>query len=396
MRKITLFSIALFILLSSTNSFAREVTIYTTGDIMMHIPVKNCAARHNTRDKTGRSINNAGFDFLFKEIAPVISSSDISMGNLEFPVAHPYESQKIIFNCPPQVLPALKKAGFTMLMLANNHILDQEEQGLIETIDQTLNHGFDIIGVHKSRLLARGGVIKDFGSVKIGFLGYTGIMNYPVPSKKKGYHINWFYNRARVIEDIQAIREKADFIILSVHTGKEYETQPQKQDSTLMKEYCDAGVDCIIGHHPHVLQPVEEYRAPDSRECVIFYSLGNLISNQTFDAPLDNLGLKINTADSIIVEIKIKKRLFSEKIKARYRITPVFTRHSLNRSTGLKEIQVMPVQKAISEMKKKLSSSPDSEKDIIDSEIKRLYIKIKAMRLVLFSGKKLHKVRICD
>ena len=56
----------------------------------------------------------------------------------------------------------------------------------------------------------------------------------------------------------------------------------------------------------------------------------------------------------------------------------------------------MPVQKAISEMKKKLSSSPDSEKDIIDSEIKRLYIKIKAMRLVLFSGKKLHKVRICD
>ncbi len=86
------------------------------------------------------------------------------------------------------------------------------------------------------------------------------VSNYPIPKNRKDLTINWFYDEEKVKEDIRDMRRRCDYLVLSVHAGVEYDHQPQPRDSGLMKKYLDEGADIVIGHHPHVLQPVEKYR----------------------------------------------------------------------------------------------------------------------------------------
>lgn len=385
MKKCILPIIIFLLFFSSINLFAEKIIISAAGDIMMHIPVKTCASRHNLLDENKKSVNNGGFDYLFEYIPPLFEDSDIVLGNLEFPIAAPYKSKDVIFNCHPVVLKAIKKAGFTMLMLSNNHILDQGPDGITETIGHVQKQNFDIMGVNTQKDITRKGIIKKIGSVRIGFLAYTGVINYPIPSKSKGFHINWFYNKEDVIADITEMRSQVDYLILSVHTGLEYITEPTKQDTALMRRYCDAGVDTIIGHHPHVLQPVDVYNAPDGRECTIFYSLGNFISNQTRAVPFADNGLTLSTRDSAVVTIILKKYFFSKKISASYHIIPIRTERTLDKKNRAFDIQTMPLGTAISLLKEKKNQN-NSISGIIDRKIKTLYTAIKAIEWALLRG----------
>lgn len=386
MKKSILPIIIVFLFFSSINLFAKKIVISAAGDIMMHKPVKSCAFRHNITDAQKKSANNYGFDYLFHYAPSLFEDADIVMGNLEFPIAAPYKSESVIFNCHPRVLKALKKAGFTMLMLSNNHILDQGPEGITETIGHVTKQGFDILGVNTDKKQTRQGIIKKINGIKVGFLAYTGIINYPIPSSQKGYHINWFYKARDVISDIQEIRDKVDYLILSVHTGIEYETVPTKKDMALMRRYCDAGVDAVIGHHPHVLQPVEEYTASDGRFCAIFYSLGNFISNQTRTSTFHDSSLVLSTEDSAVIRITIKKHFFSKKTRASFHVIPTVTHRVLDKKNKAFDMQAMSVHKAISILNNK-KKQMETGRDIIDRKLINLYNKLKAIEWALFRGK---------
>ena len=354
----------LFISISGIVSENRNVKISFVGDIIMHGPVKGSAYIRNKKDPvTKKSINNLGFDYLFEKVKPILNDSDITMGNLEFPILPPYSSRGFVFNCNPAILNSLKKTGFSMYTFANNHTLDQGIPGVLNTVNVLNERKIDFVGVDSSEELARLGVVKNIKGIKIGFLGYAGVSNYPIRNNKKKYFINWFYSKKDVLDDIRKMKLKSDYVILNVHTGVEYKFKPRKIDVKLMKEYLEAGVDLIIGHHPHVLQPVEYIKTKDGRDCYIFYSLGNFISNQS----LSRVGKK-GTQNSMVVQAYLEKE--GNVIKSKFNILPIW---NLNKYINRKKtVQVIPVKREIELLNSKLDLATKRDKRKIHREIKFL------------------------
>jgi poly-gamma-glutamate synthesis protein (capsule biosynthesis protein) len=377
MKKMTLLKIILVLpalLLTGCQKQERiMLSLSFTGDIMMHIPVKNCAARANRTDPEKKiSLNNEGYDFLFERIRPTLLKSDLVLGNMEFPVAAPYTSEPWIFNCPKSVLPAMKLAGFTLVTIANNHMLDQGADGAITTMKNLRESGLPFIGAGASEPEARQGLVLERKGVRVGYIAYTGVSNYPIPKNRKDLAINWFYDEEKVKEDIRAMRTRCDYLVLSVHAGVEYDHQPQARDGMLMKKYLDEGADIVIGHHPHVLQPVERYRTVDGRDTVICYSLGNFISNQRDEVPMYNGKLRQGTRDSMIVTVIIEKT--KEGLVKTFSTTPIVTVNRIDTASGGRVIQTMPAGSDLaSNIKPAAAEKPADGAPVAKPAAERLY-----------------------
>ncbi len=303
----------------------KSVTVTFTGDIIMHIPVKSCAGRSDILDAdTGRSVNNGGFDVIFSPAAKALRGSDIVLGNMEFPVAPPFESRPYVFNCRPEVLGAMKKAGFTTVSLANNHVADQDTAGLLHTLSYLKRYGIDFIGAGASEAEARAGRVYVKNGIRTGFIAYTGVINTAFP---EGARVNDFYKKSRVTGDIDAIRKRCDFLVMTAHYGEEYSTAPSVADTALIRTYLERGVDLFIGHHPHLLQRVDRLGLSGGRTAHVFYSLGNFISNQSGEVRTGSGAL--STRDSVIVRLTITRA--KEGLKRSFRIIPIRT---VNEVTG--------------------------------------------------------------
>jgi poly-gamma-glutamate synthesis protein (capsule biosynthesis protein) len=136
-------------------------------------------------------------------------------------------------------------------------------------------------------------VITEANGIKVGWLGMTRWLNgNRNPDKPDQPHVNFFpypnesagapgADEAAVLEAIKQARAKCDFLVVSIHWGIEYAPAPRPEDVETAHKMLDAGASVIVGHHPHVLQPVETYTTPDGRNAEIFYSLGNFLSNQS-------------------------------------------------------------------------------------------------------------------
>jgi poly-gamma-glutamate synthesis protein (capsule biosynthesis protein) len=112
------------------------------------------------------------------------------------------------------------------------------------------------------------------------------------PDKDDQPHVNFFpypgesggatgADEAAVLAAVKQARTQCDFLVVSIHWGVEYATAPKPEDVDMAHKMLEAGASVVVGHHPHVLQPVETYRTLDGRNTVIFYSLGNFLSNQS-------------------------------------------------------------------------------------------------------------------
>jgi hypothetical protein len=112
-----------------------------------------------------------------------------------------------------------------------------------------------------------------------------------------------------VLDAIKAARAECDLLLVSIHWGIEYATSPNPQDVDIAHNMLEAGAGAVIGHHPHVLQPIETYLTRDKRNTVIFFSLGNFLSNQSRNyVP----GLTPDKAgeqrDSLIIKFSVVKK----------------------------------------------------------------------------------------
>ena len=385
MKKLLCILLAVIAVTPSGCSRSGKAVIAFTGDIMMHIPVKASAIAHNkVNEATKVSNNNGGFDFLFERIQDSFKGSDIVVGNMEFPVSPPFYAKPKIFNCYPEVIPALKKAGFTMLHIANNHILDQGEKGIISTMDYIGNNRLDYLGVAADEPAARAGIVKNVDGMRIGFIGYAGHMNYSLPKKQKGYHLNWLYNASEVKHDIADIRTRCDYLVLVAHTGVEYSPQPRSIDSELMKTYLNEGVDLIICHHTHLLQPVEKIVTSDGRDCFIFYSLGNFISNQDAKARLYVNGVPITTRDSIIIRCILTRTGSGGRPAARFEIMPIVTINEAG--TRGRMIQTVSLIMERESLKKRYAHADEKEKVEIGRRIQGIKQKSEAIKISLLKN----------
>lgn len=253
------------------------LTIVGTGDVMAHQAVIRCAKRNSRGDE-----NNDGFNYVYAKLKPHLEKADIVTFNAEFPVPQKIRNRprQYVFAAPFSMVKALKWAGFDVANLANNHAFDQGREGVAETISAFQSVGILTIGAGFNQNEAEKFLIVESKGMKIAFIGITALFNRNLNSKDGSHpHVNQ-YKVERAVEWVKMARKNADVVIVHVHWGYERHTQPspwQKRDAYALME---AGADVIIGHHPHVLQPVIRYRASDGRFCVSAMSLGNLVSNQ--------------------------------------------------------------------------------------------------------------------
>ena len=284
------------------------VTVAAVGDVLLHDAVQKFAATRKD-----------GYLSLFRPVADLILGADIAFANLEGPAAAGITktgrktappdrlwddwvySGYPMFNYHPSVLGALKKAGFDVLLTANNHALDRYAVGADRTIDAIEAAGLKFTGTRKRGESERPWYAvsesdKSGRTRRIAWLGCTYSTN-GIPDRD-GQVLRCYRHRARVLGIIQGLarRDDIDAVIFAPHWGAEYKHEPEARQRALAAAAIEAGAAAVIGTHPHVMQPVEKHVAKDGREGLIAYSLGNFVSNQISLARRSSLILLLGLA----------------------------------------------------------------------------------------------------
>ncbi|MBP1639254.1 MAG: Capsule synthesis protein, CapA [Bacteroidetes bacterium] len=258
----------------NTNSELRQsdsIILIFAGDIMGHVPQLEAAY-----DKTSRSYD---FTSCYKYLAPYIRSADLAVANLEVPLAGKPYSGYPCFSSPDAVLDGAVNAGFDVMQLANNHIADRGANGIMRTF-LTVNKKVQPVGVYLNRAQRDSiyPLIVTVKGIKIAILNCTfGTNGHQVPSP---YVVNSI-DTAQIRQDIHTARLRgAQFIVVTIHWGNEYELKSNAQQEKVAALIIKSGADAIVGSHPHVVQNFEMQYRSDSTRVPVFYSVGNMISNQ--------------------------------------------------------------------------------------------------------------------
>jgi poly-gamma-glutamate capsule biosynthesis protein CapA/YwtB (metallophosphatase superfamily) len=254
-------------------NYMRSVILAAAGDVMVHSPQFK-GAYLPEEDKYDFNDN-------FTYIAPYLQKADFAVANLETTLAGPEYgySGYPLFNSPPEIVSALKEAGFNLLFTANNHSLDKGEKGIINTIRHIEESGLSFVGTARNEEEKNKIAMFHINELKIAFFAYTyGTNGIPFPDGKD--YLVSLISKEKMEADIRRAKElEADVIIFGLHWGNEYQRYPTEQQRELARYLIEQGVDLIIGGHPHVVQPAE-YIKTDNNEGLVLYSLGNFISNQ--------------------------------------------------------------------------------------------------------------------
>lgn len=258
-----------------TDESVTTASISIVGDLMCHSTQFNYA-----------KVNADSFDFtgVYSEIKPYIKSADLRIGNLETVFAGESEgySGYPFFNAPDEFAHALKDAGFNLLITANNHALDQGEDGVLRTIEQINKNGIHHTGTFTSEKDRDSVRIFGIRGILIAVLAYSENTNdIPIP-KGKSYLIN-LIDEERIKDDIAKLRARnVDIVLVHFHYGPEYNREPSNHQKEIVSKTIDAGADIIIGGHPHVIQPFDFFETNGGKLDTGFvaYSMGNFISNQ--------------------------------------------------------------------------------------------------------------------
>jgi poly-gamma-glutamate capsule biosynthesis protein CapA/YwtB (metallophosphatase superfamily) len=269
-----------------------RVTFAAAGDVIPHQAVTQAAA---AAARTEAEANHGGWDALFADVADVFRQADFGFVNLETPVApkHSLGSKPFQFDAPVALLEALKANGVKIVSFANNHVLDQGFAGFNETLGHLRDEGLVFVGSGDTAEDAWKPVILEKNGIKVGWLGMTRWLNgHRNPEKAGEPHVAFVpypgeadgapgLDEAGVLAAIKSARTQCDLLVVSIHWGVEYAPAPRPEDVEFAHKMLEAGAEIVIGHHPHVLQPIETYLTQDHRKTVVFFSLGNFLSNQS-------------------------------------------------------------------------------------------------------------------
>lgn len=257
----------------------QTVTFVACGDNLIHSTV--FADAKTLAEGTGREYN---FLPMYENVADVIQNADLAFINQETPfggTSRPYSGYPL-FNTPDQMGEDLVSLGFDIIGLANNHMLDSTAKGYERTID-FWNEKENVVGIggYKNKEDFENIRVIEKNGISIALLAYTyGTNGLVLP---KGSELVVPLAEDEVIDrQTKAARKMADCVIVSIHWGVEDAFTPnatQKRQAQLM---ADNGVDVIIGHHPHVLQPITLLERADGGKTLCMYSLGNFLSGMMY------------------------------------------------------------------------------------------------------------------
>jgi len=272
-----------------------EIILLAVGDIMLDRGVEYIIKKHGKGD----------YEFPFLKMANYLQKADILFGNLESVISDKgYKVGGVYsFRAEPEAIKGLKYAGFDVISVANNHVFDYGREAMEDNFERLKRAGIDFVGAGLSEKQAHSGITKEVKGTKITFLAYTNLGSKHWQAKGDFSGIAWLDERIR--EDIKGAKENADLVIVSIHWGEEYQLQPSLEQKYFAHLAIDSGADLVIGHHPHVVQPIEEYK-----QGWIVYSLGNFIFDQGFSQ---------ETMQGLLLEVLIEgaeiKKITQKRIK---------------------------------------------------------------------------------
>jgi poly-gamma-glutamate synthesis protein (capsule biosynthesis protein) len=266
-----------------------RITFTAAGDVIPHQAVREAAAA------AAAPGNHEGWDALFADVADLFRAADYGFVNFETPLApdSSHGTRAFLFNAPLPLADSLYANGVRVVSFANNHVFDQGHAGFAESLGRLQKAGLLYVGAAPNAQDELKPLILEKNGVRVGWLGATRWLNGGRnPEDARVPHVAFLpYTDAgdgapglteeQFLAGVAAARQQCDLLIVSIHWGVEYAPAPRPQDSELAHKILDAGASLILGHHPHVLQPVETYRTKDQRNAVVFYSLGNFLSNQS-------------------------------------------------------------------------------------------------------------------
>ena len=207
--------------------------------------------------------------FIDNQIIDIIKNADYSICNLEGPILPENSISHIGVYQQNLTTKNLKNAGFDMLLLANNHITDRGNEGLKFTITEAKRFSFDYIGAGFSFEEVYKAKIIKINELKFGLINICEAQVGQFVDNQQEYGYAWM-SHSYIEKLIERTKKEVDYLLLFVHAGLEHYDLPLIEYRKLYKRYCDLGVDCVIGSHPHVAQGIEKYNNK-----YIFYSLGN-------------------------------------------------------------------------------------------------------------------------
>lgn len=257
----------------------RKITFAAAGDILVHTNVYKYASQL-------AADSDAEYDFkpMFANIKEIISSADIAYVNQETPCAGKERgySGYPTFNTPDEIADAVIDAGFDIVNIANNHMLDKGESGHSRNIDfWSEKPEITLLGGFKNEEDYNTVRVIEQEGVKIAFLSYTyGTNGMVLPASSE--LVVPYSDADEIDRQTKEARELADVVIVSMHWGYEDNFAPNEEQKNLARIMADNGVDVILGMHSHVLQPIEWLDRPDGGKTLCIYSLGNLISTMMY------------------------------------------------------------------------------------------------------------------
>ena len=215
-----------------------------------------------------------GSNYIFQHVAEELSKHDIVFGNLETVLSSfnlkNYKLSSIQMRGNSKAIEGLKNAGFSIVAIANNHIMQHGKEAVDETMDVLKQNVIGFCGIQSVHNKYPDSNIIEKKGIRICFLGYN---NHP-----KQYFLDEpIYNRfdlQNATNDIKLCKLKADIIIISLHWGDEFIEIPSPEQREIAHCLIDCGADVVWGHHPHVVQGIEKYK-----QRYIFYSAGNFVGD---------------------------------------------------------------------------------------------------------------------
>jgi len=248
-----------------------------------------------------------GYDSFFAGVRERLSRYDLVVGNLESVIASRETVRKsqrdgLVDRADPEAAAALRYVGIGLVGLANNHIFEYGQIGLDETVRHLDDCGIQWAGKKNYKLV-------EISGNTVAFLSWSLLPDTYWPGSNPAEHYNVSSTIEPILDDISRVRDNVDYVVLLLHWGNEFISIPSKRQQFLGRSLIDAGVDVILGHHPHVLQPIERYKRG-----LIVYSLGNFIMDSWGESSRSSIIIEIVFDREIrfnVIPIEITKYVFN-------------------------------------------------------------------------------------
>jgi poly-gamma-glutamate capsule biosynthesis protein CapA/YwtB (metallophosphatase superfamily) len=271
---------------------------------------------------------------------------------------------------------------------ANNHALDQHRAGIVETIQHAGTAGLWTVGTGANLRSAWTPRIVERKGMRIGFLAFTRILNgFNNAKSSREPHVSWAPSWSKgtvgatpvreLLARVRAAAATCDALIVLPHWGEEYVDAPRPAERALAQQLLEAGALAVVGHHPHVLQPVE-WVTVRGRRRLVAYSLGNLLANQAWDSSPDDP--EATRRDSLLLELRLQRGGHGKVEISDARAVPVWIENARTGKNKAAHIQTVVLDEEIAALQERLSGVRRPETPDTAVAVKRLETRLESMK----------------